>query len=946
MDLTPCRQCQCRGYLEMGTNECACTHTEQDHAVVVVHLPARRCSSGSFFSPIENPATFRTLCALCNGAYFIHTPPSAHFPVTPNIWPGSNLSLPSSSTSSENSVLARYIQPPPSPLANIPLNTGTQHLSMVPTPHLRLWSPPGAPVSGNTNDRCRAPHGVSASPLTSVPLISRRAGRSGEQSRGSARRVIQRVTQNIKYLVVIHPEPVYGTVATEFDRLFREVHCPVPQKIGSFLHQAESLGLSFKFETMARPDEFAGPLFDTQVTQHLEGKGFAFSCPLGMSNVETMSRYTWSFLMTGKSQRSAFGAKLSSSRKSAEDVTHKDLANNAEKLPAPSPLHDHRLVFILPLQYIITGPLQGHGMHLCLAPKLWNKHFHPDIHEQDTEFTCADGCSEELSADSEMDFVNPDIESSALFPPIASGSRTSQARSLPSPVNRAVSLSPLHAPQILSLDTSTPNFSMILRPRHQSSVALVTAWRERLAAALTSMRSLLGDDTVTIIINANTASLAAQAFINNIKCWSSQPEDALRSNVQLMGVTITGLTPISIITGHFDVSIGDGVGNGVLRSFWNEVIRIITEDSGHWQCTCDGYWVPIVTSLPPCDEDIVAFRTYGIIFRTSLLMDLEMLPISPIILLFLISDYTTAIASSFTTTVAPIGSERLRRWPPSYVTNTATGRLELSISPATELYSMILDIDASAQIGQLRRLPETALAELGHRLQCQTFFGNQIARDTPDHVIYSSMRQAFDCLIGDNVTLREHIGAQDTPSSIIGGIFGGRILSSAEQVIRLLAINVTPIGSSNDIIIARFKLHLERYIRGSGTPTLHDGSDLFGMGSLEDDPLLRAREFLRCITGSDFLPACPQQKIPLNFQTQWSHSWGRNVGIHIHTCFYAIDVLLDQECTHIVEQDILADTSISTDFDRWMHSCTGDNASNNYNTLNFEFPSCSFSLHQ
>jgi hypothetical protein len=29
----------------------------------------------------------------------------------------------------------------------------------------------------------------------------------------------------------------------------------------------------------------------------------------------------------------------------------------------------------------------------------------------------------------------------------------------------------------------------------------------------------------------------------------------LRSNVQHMGVTITGLTPISIITGHFDVSM-------------------------------------------------------------------------------------------------------------------------------------------------------------------------------------------------------------------------------------------------------------------------------------------------------------------------------------------------------------------------------------------------------
>jgi hypothetical protein len=83
---------------------------------------------------------------------------------------------------------------------------------MIPAPlTLRLWSPPHAPASGTTNDRRRAPHGVSASPLTSVPIISSRAGRSGNSTRSSTasrRQLTQRTTQSIKYLVVIHPELV------------------------------------------------------------------------------------------------------------------------------------------------------------------------------------------------------------------------------------------------------------------------------------------------------------------------------------------------------------------------------------------------------------------------------------------------------------------------------------------------------------------------------------------------------------------------------------------------------------------------------------------------------------------------------------------------------------------------------------------------------------------
>ncbi|KAG1760579.1 hypothetical protein EDD22DRAFT_954814 [Suillus occidentalis] len=347
---------------------------------------------------------YRSTCALCNGAYYVHVPSPTQVPITPVVHSGYNLTMANSSSSSSRSpALAWYIQPPSSPLSN---NTRASLTTPAPL-NLPLWSPPSAPASGSTNDRRCAPHGVSASLLTLVPVISHWAGRSSDPTRSSnlLRRQLARTTQTIKYLVVIHPEPVYGTVTTDFDQLFQELRCPVPQKISSFICQAESLGLSFKFEVTAHPDEFAGSVFNTQLTNHLDGKRFVFSRPHGAPSTTTMMfMYTWSFLMTGKSQRLALGAKLSSSRKSTEEVTHKDLAANAEKLPVPSPHHGHHIVFVVPLEFIVTGPLDGHGLHLCLAPRLWNKHFCPEIHKDDTEFTCADGCSEEPSADSDMDF--------------------------------------------------------------------------------------------------------------------------------------------------------------------------------------------------------------------------------------------------------------------------------------------------------------------------------------------------------------------------------------------------------------------------------------------------------------------------------------------------------------------------------------------------------------
>jgi hypothetical protein len=80
-----------------------------------------------------------------------------------------------------------------------------------------------------------------------------------------------------------------------------------------------------------------------------------------------------------------------------------------------------------------------------------------------------------------------------------------------------------------------------------------------------TMRSLLSDDPATITINANTASVAAQSFIDTVKSWCRHP-GASMTDEQSMGVTLTGLTPTSIVTGEFDVSMYVGPADHLMMS--------------------------------------------------------------------------------------------------------------------------------------------------------------------------------------------------------------------------------------------------------------------------------------------------------------------------------------------------------------------------------------------
>lgn len=111
--------------------------------------------------------------------------------------------------------------------------------------------------------------------------------------------------------------------------------------------------------------------------------------------------------------------------------------------------------------------------------------------------------------------------------------------------------------------------------------------------------------------------------------------------------------------------------------------------------------MPIVTSLPPCDEDIISFQAYGLIIRTGLILGMELLPISPHLLVYLLDGYQASTAHPFLDVISPTTSQRLRSWPPPSAISHSTGRRELDIAPARDPYSLILEVDGTIQVNTL-----------------------------------------------------------------------------------------------------------------------------------------------------------------------------------------------------------------------------------------------------
>ena len=121
--------------------------------------------------------------------------------------------------------------------------------------------------------------------------------------------------------------------------------------------------------------------------------------------------------------------------------------------------------------------------------------------------------------------------------------------------------------------------------------------------------------------------------------------------------------------------------------------------SDHWQRAGeDGYYVPVITSLPPSEEDLRSFHAYGLIICTGLIWGMELLPISPAIILFMAAGYQVATESRFLSEIAPLTFRQLSSWPPPTINNPATGLPQLQIMHTADPYTMILKVDDTIQV--------------------------------------------------------------------------------------------------------------------------------------------------------------------------------------------------------------------------------------------------------
>ncbi|KAG1897772.1 uncharacterized protein F5891DRAFT_1191695 [Suillus fuscotomentosus] len=494
----------------------------------------------------------------------------------------------------------------------------------------------------------------------------------------------------------------------------------------------------------------------------------------------------------------------------------------------------------------------------------------------------------------------------------SSSSESSSSPFAPTPPAVSVSSSPLFSSASLLTSETTP----------RSPHVALCQWRNRLEHDLQLHRAVAGQEDHVIHITTPNAQKAAESFLALCKVWCLEGSDS--QLVFLDDTEITNATPLNLITGSIDATIGYGVGDGPMRSFWGALIAMITQHSGHWQLMSKGYYMPTVTSLPPCDEDIISFRAYSLIIHTGFILGMELLPILPHLLVYLLDGYEVSIAQPFLDATSPMTSQHLRSWPPSSVISPS-GHRELSIAPACDPYSLILEVDGTIQINQLCYLSEAAQMDLGQRLICHMVFGNETPLAHRLHTVYSALESAFQYVIHDDMKFCDYFHVDGSAQPILQEMFAGRILTFPQQGYNPNLDYVTLAG--------QFMVHLKRYLRGQGTPHAADGSVLFEEDSSSDDVVYRSRLFLRSATAHEVLPVDATQHIKIKFDMYWEHSWGRTVGIHTHTCFYKLDVLLDEATASIISQAIPEDDFQTTDFDRWIHSNIGENSSNSYNQV-------------
>ena len=140
----------------------------------------------------------------------------------------------------------------------------------------------------------------------------------------------------------------------------------------------------------------------------------------------------------------------------------------------------------------------------------------------------------------------------------------------------------------------------------------------------------------------------------------------------------------------------EGVGDGPVRSVWQELLKLLTSNAQHWLAIGDEMYTPLILPFPPEDKDLAAYKVYGAIICLSIIWGQHILPISPFFLLYLLHGFDSVTDLSVIRVMAPEMGHRLSSWPPP--TRNIAGRSELTLIMGQDPMNMVIEQFSNLQV--------------------------------------------------------------------------------------------------------------------------------------------------------------------------------------------------------------------------------------------------------
>ncbi|KAI1794359.1 hypothetical protein LXA43DRAFT_1091882 [Ganoderma leucocontextum] len=176
------------------------------------------------------------------------------------------------------------------------------------------------------------------------------------------------------------------------------------------------------------------------------------------------------------------------------------------------------------------------------------------------------------------------------------------------------------------------------------------------------------DEDQQMRLLAPTVDLGGRGFWHMMLRLVKDPTN--RTRYRQEGVSIRNFTPEGLMTSYPLVTIGEGIGPGPARAVFARALQCMLDmDGRYFTKTDDGYYTPLIPSVPLTEDHQHIFRACGYMMRQALIWDYPILPLSPLALAYLVGGLSAAIEPLFVHSVTPEVAKRLATWPPPRVNN-------------------------------------------------------------------------------------------------------------------------------------------------------------------------------------------------------------------------------------------------------------------------------------